>query len=66
MSMSEKGDNSVKYLQNFAKSKLYAIYHDPSLSGYPDIVVTRSVMGKMPKSEKVNNSIKYSQNFTKS
>ena len=45
MPKSEKGDNSVKYLKNFAKSKLYAIYHDPSLSGYPDIVVTRSCMG---------------------
>ena len=56
--MSEKGDNSVKYLKNFAKSKLYAIYHDPSSSCYPDIVVTRSFMGYMPKSEKGNNSIK--------
>ena len=44
MPKSAKGDNSVKYLENFAKSKLYAIYHNPSSSGYPDTVVTRSLM----------------------
>ena len=46
-----KGDNSVKYLQKFAKSlsghlqlrpNLYAKYHDPYLRGSPDIVFTRS------------------------
>ena len=50
---SEKRDNSVKNLQNFAKSKsghlqlghiLYAKYHDPSLSALPGILFTRSFM----------------------
>ena len=46
MQKSEKCDNAAKYLQSFAKSyssqlhnghNLYAKYHDPSLSGSPDI-----------------------------
>ena len=51
--MSEKGDNSVKYLQNFAKSwsghlhfghNLWAKYHDPSSSGSSDILFTKSFL----------------------
>ena len=54
MPKSEKRDNSVQYLQNFAKSwsghqhlayKLYTKYHDPSSSRYSDIVATKSFMG---------------------
>ena len=50
MHKSEKGDNSAKYLQNFATSQaghlhlghnLCAEYHDPSSSGSPDILLTR-------------------------
>ena len=46
--------------------KLYALYHDPSSSIYPDILFTMSPIGKMPKAEKGHNSVKYSQNFTNS
>ena len=47
MTKSEKGDNSVKYLQNFANFGLilYDKYHDPSSSGSPDILFTWSFMG---------------------
>ena len=75
MPKSEKGDNSAKYLQNFTKSlsghlhhghSLYAKYHDPSSSGYPDILLTIFHMFTMRKSEKGDNSANYSQNFMKS
>ena len=65
---SEKGDNSVKYLQIFPKTysghlhlghNPYAKYHDPSSNGSPDILFTMSFMGQMPKSEKGNNSVKF-------
>ena len=51
MPKSEKGDNSAKYLQNFAKNKsghlyigynLYAKYHDPSSRGSLNILFTKS------------------------
>ena len=54
MTKSEKGDNSVKYLENFAKSLsghlhfghiMYAKYHDPSSSDSPDTLFTRPFMG---------------------
>ena len=72
---SEKGHNSIKYVWNLfiiysghlhLEYELYSKYHDPSSSGYPDILFTMSFMAKMPKSEKGHNSVKYSQNFTKS
>ena len=54
MPKSEKGNKSVKYLQNFATSQsghlylghnMYAKYHAPSSSGSPDILFTMSFMG---------------------
>ena len=65
MPKSEKGEKSAKYLQNFTKSEsghlhhghsLYAKYHDPSSSGYPDILLTRFHRFTMRKSEKGDNS----------
>ena len=50
MPKSEKGNDSVKYSQNFMKSesghlchvpKLYAWYHDPSTSSSQDILLTK-------------------------
>ena len=42
--MSEKGNNSAKYLKNLPKIN-QVIYHDLSSSGSPDILLTRSFMG---------------------
>ena len=76
MPKSEKGKKkSARYLQNFTKSKsgylhhghrLYAKYHDPSSSGYQDILLTMFHRFTMRKSEKRDNSAKYLHNFTKS
>ena len=71
---SEKGHNSINYVWNLFKiksshlclgHKLSAKYHDPSSSGYPDILFTTPLMAKMPKPEKGHNSVKCPQNFTK-
>ena len=71
----EKGHNSINYVWNLFKiysghlhlgHNLCAKYHDPSSSGYPDILFTMSLIAKMPKSEKGHNSVKYSKNFMKS
>ena len=65
---SEKGDNSVKYLQNSAKSltdhlllghNLLAKYLDPSSSDSLDILLTRFHRFTRHKSEKGDNSAKY-------
>ena len=65
MRKSEKGDNSAKYLQNFIKSQSghlhhghsqYAKYHDPSSSGYPDILLTRFHRFTMRKSDVTHKS----------
>ena len=55
----------IQVIYTFGR-KLCAIYHDPSLGGYPDILIKMSLMAKMHKSEKGHNSVKYSQNFTES
>ena len=61
MPVSEKGDNSAKYLQNFVNSSsshlhlrhnLWARYHDPSSSGSPIITMTRCHGFIMQKSKK--------------
>ena len=59
--MSEKGDNSAKYLQNFAKNSpghlhirrnLGAKFNDPSSSGSPVNLLTRLHRFTMHKSKK--------------
>ena len=58
MPKSEKGDNSAKYLQNFAKrysghlhfgNSLYAKYIYPCATGSPDILFTGFTMQKLKK-----------------
>ena len=70
----EKGDNSARYIQSFAKSlsghlhlghNLCAKYNDPSSSHSPDILLTRFHRFTMHKSKKGHNSVNYSQNFMK-
>ena len=65
MPKSEKGDNSAKYLRNFAKTlsghlhlghNLSAKYHAPSSSGSPDILLTRFHRFTMQKLKKGHNS----------
>ena len=67
MPKSDKGDNSAKYQQNFAKSEsshlhlghnLSAKYYDPSTNGSPDILLTKVHRCTIYKSKKGDNSVK--------
>ena len=76
--MSVSQNNIVRFL-NFVLKKqetkcyvslVYALekkdwWSCPSSSEYPDILVTMSLMAKMPKSGKEHYSVKYSQNVMK-